>query len=66
MSAKDAEIEKLKAQLAEANSVKTEDKKEVSEDIEVLRELYTEKFDGKDVPARYKNDANWLTKKINE
>ena len=61
-SDKDAEIAALKAALKKANNVK----EDISDDIQVLRELYTEKFDGKDVPARYKNDADWLNKKLNE
>ena len=73
LSDKDKEIEALKAQLAEANKVKSinvvdpvivsgDDK--VDETLEDVQKAYKSRF-GK-VPANKKNDIDWLSKKLEE
>jgi len=69
LDAKDKEIEFLKAQLAAKNE--TDPKNPVNETktdvktIEEVREDYVRVI-GKEVPARYKNDIDWLSTKIDE
>lgn len=53
---KDAEIARLRAELA---------KKESDLDLDLLRDQYSEKF-AKEAPIRFKNDAEWLKSKLSE
>ena len=58
-SEKDKEIAALKKQLEEAKKGKSNDV-----DLTDLQEQYKEKFEVDDVPARFKNDAEWISKKL--
>lgn len=55
---KDSEIERLKAQIAELQ-------KKSNSELEDLQKAYFEKYD-KEVPLRFKNDPEWIQKKLNE
>lgn len=62
-SEKDKEIAALKKQLAEAT--KEKDTNDNSE-LVALQEKYKEKFEVDDVPARFKNNTEWISKKLAE
>lgn len=55
---KDDEIARLKEELAEA-------KGKTNDTLDVIRKKYKEKFD-KEVPPRFKNDPEWIEKKLSE
>lgn len=61
----DNELEKLKEENKLLLQKLEELQKNDQEELDVLRELYKEKFQ-KEVPPRYKNDKAWLNKKIEE
>lgn len=65
---KDAEIEDLKKQLAEAQKGGGSTSTDGLDDSELtnLQEEYKKTFEGKEVPPRYRNDKEWIAKKIAE
>ena len=63
-SEKDREIAELKKQLAAANKPKSDNK--ADSNLSDLQEKYKTKFEVEDVPARYRNDADWISKKLAE
>lgn len=64
---KDAEIEALKKQLAEAQKGGVQSSTNGADDSELaeLQAKYKEK-EGKEVPPRFKNDKEWIAKKLAE
>ncbi|MEN9655114.1 MAG: Cellulophaga phage phi46:3 [Bacteroidota bacterium] len=68
LKSKDDEIADLKKQLAKANDIKVNGAEILTGDTSLLRSYqqdYFEKF-GKEVPARYKNDKDWIVEKLSE
>lgn len=65
---KDAEIEALKKQLAEAQKGGVQSSTNGADDSELaeLQAKYKEKFEGKEVPINKKNNKEWIAKKLAE
>lgn len=62
---KDAEIEALKKQLAEAQKGGVQPSTSGDSELAELQAKYKE-IEGKEVPPRFKNDKEWIAKKIEE